>query len=228
MVTDKLLDKCMLTQNLVYGNAPWWYTGQVWWSRSQVNITKPKKVIFVLEAELSGVQLCNHSKLKIFCYVLRILWSCDQLFLASMTKCLVIAVLWQAFIRHKSKPVLAMPCPRSIRRDICRFAAHSKHHYRVATKLSRQNSMTFPWPYHKILFFFFFRVYKRRTVINFRRNSMTFPEIPENFKIPEIPWLFHDRGNPALLKPTSNTVLHMFKYQLLLDKMSNNVWHITT
>ncbi len=27
---------------------------------------------------------------------------------------------------------------------------------------------------------------------------MTFPEIPENFKIPEIPWLFHDRGNPGL------------------------------
>ncbi len=30
------------------------------------------------------------------------------------------------------------------------------------------------------------------------QNSMTFPEIPENFKIPENPWLFHDRGNPVL------------------------------
>ena len=30
---------------------------------------------------------------------------------------------------------------------------------------------------------------------NFSQNSMTFPEIPENFKIPEIPWFFHYRGN---------------------------------
>ncbi len=63
--------------------------------------------------------------------------------------------------------------------------------------------MTFPWPYHKITWPL--------------KNSMTFPwpcpflvEIPsqgyftrsgyvltENFKIPENPWLFHDRGNPA-------------------------------
>ena len=33
---------------------------------------------------------------------------------------------------------------------------------------------------------------------NLRQNSMTFPEIPENFKFPEIPWLFHDRGNPGI------------------------------
>ncbi len=33
----------------------------------------------------------------------------------------------------------------------------------------------------------------------FSQNSMTFPEIPENFKIPENPWLFHDRGNPVSL-----------------------------
>ena len=26
---------------------------------------------------------------------------------------------------------------------------------------------------------------------------MTFPEMPENFIIPEIPQLFHDRGNPG-------------------------------
>ncbi len=36
---------------------------------------------------------------------------------------------------------------------------------------------------------------------NLSQNSMTFPEIPENFKIPEIPWLFHDRGNPVLIDP---------------------------
>ncbi len=34
------------------------------------------------------------------------------------------------------------------------------------------------------------------TLQNFSQNSMTFPEIPENLKIPEIPWLFHDHGNP--------------------------------
>ncbi len=34
------------------------------------------------------------------------------------------------------------------------------------------------------------------TLRNFSQNSMTFPEFPENFKIPEIPWLFHDRCNP--------------------------------
>ena len=31
------------------------------------------------------------------------------------------------------------------------------------------------------------------------QNSMTFQEIPENFKIPENPGLFHDRGNPVIL-----------------------------
>ncbi len=41
------------------------------------------------------------------------------------------------------------------------------------------------------------------TLRNFSQISMTFPEIPENFKIPESPWLFHDRGNPAhVLGPT--------------------------
>ncbi len=35
----------------------------------------------------------------------------------------------------------------------------------------------------------------------FSKNSMTFPEITENFKITENPWLFHDRGNPASLTP---------------------------
>ncbi len=28
-------------------------------------------------------------------------------------------------------------------------------------------------------------------------SIFTFPEIPENFKIPENPWLFHDCGNPG-------------------------------
>ena len=35
------------------------------------------------------------------------------------------------------------------------------------------------------------------TLPNLRQNSMTFPEIPEKFKISEIPWLLHDRGNPG-------------------------------
>ena len=35
------------------------------------------------------------------------------------------------------------------------------------------------------------------TLSIFSKNSMTFPEIPENFKIPENPWLLHDRGNPV-------------------------------
>ena len=39
------------------------------------------------------------------------------------------------------------------------------------------------------------------TLCNFSHNSMSFPETPENFKIPEIPWLFHDHGNPATAKP---------------------------
>ncbi len=57
---------------------------------------------------------------------------------------------------------------------------------RVATKLPRQNSKTFPWPYHKIPW-----------SLIFSKNSMSFPENPEKFKIPENPWLFHDRGNPV-------------------------------
>ncbi len=36
------------------------------------------------------------------------------------------------------------------------------------------------------------------TLSIFIQNSMTFPEIPENFKIPENPWHFHDCGNPVL------------------------------
>ncbi len=35
------------------------------------------------------------------------------------------------------------------------------------------------------------------TLSIFSQNSMTFPEITQNFKIPENPWLFHDSGNPG-------------------------------
>ncbi len=52
--------------------------------------------------------------------------------------------------------------------------------------------------------------------INFRRNSMTFPEIPENFKIPEIPWLFHDRGNPVNSPWTCTYCFGGLKSSLLL------------
>ncbi len=48
-----------------------------------------------------------------------------------------------------------------------------------------KNSMTFPG------------IPENFTLSTFSKNSMTFPEIPENFKIPENPWLFHDRGNPG-------------------------------
>ncbi len=37
------------------------------------------------------------------------------------------------------------------------------------------------------------------TLSIFSENSMTFPEIPENFKNLENPWLFHDHGNPVFL-----------------------------
>ncbi len=55
------------------------------------------------------------------------------------------------------------------------------------------NSMTFPWLFAPISKFHDFSM----TLRNISQNSMTFPEIPENFKIPEIPWLFHDCGNPV-------------------------------
>ncbi len=57
------------------------------------------------------------------------------------------------------------------------------------------NSMIFPWLFAPIYKFHDFSM----TLSIFSQNSMTFPEIPENFKIPENPWLFHDRGNPVLL-----------------------------
>ncbi len=53
--------------------------------------------------------------------------------------------------------------------------------------------MTFPWLFALISKFHDFSM----TLPNLSQNSINFPEIPENFKIPEIPWLFHDRGNPV-------------------------------
>ena len=47
------------------------------------------------------------------------------------------------------------------------------------------------------------------------QNSMTFPEIPENLKIPENPWLFHDRGNPDLY---SFMRMHFFILELCARK----------
>ena len=37
------------------------------------------------------------------------------------------------------------------------------------------------------------------TLSIFSQNSMSFPEIPELFNIPENPWLSHDRGNPVII-----------------------------
>ncbi len=36
------------------------------------------------------------------------------------------------------------------------------------------------------------------TLSIFSQNSITFPEIPENFKIAENPWLFHNRDNAVI------------------------------
>ena len=77
-------------------------------------------------------------------------------------------------------------------------------------------SMTFPWLYVLISKFHDFSM----TLANFNLNSMTFREIPEIFKIPEIPWLFPDCGNPVfspgegvaqnILKKFKNFCLYFF------------------
>ena len=43
------------------------------------------------------------------------------------------------------------------------------------------------------------------TLTNSSQNSMTLPEIPENYKITEIQWMFNDCGNPcACMVPLIN------------------------
>ncbi len=65
------------------------------------------------------------------------------------------------------------------------------------------------------------------TLSIFSQISMTFPEIPENFKIPENPWLFHDRGNPApasyfkvllWLSASEENSIHVFQYNSYVKK----------
>ncbi len=72
-------------------------------------------------------------------------------------------------------------------------------------EMSWQNSMTFPWFFHDCITKVCYLLsdvqqfyWECMTLPNFSENSMSFPEIPENVKIREIPWVFHDRGNPVI------------------------------
>ena len=72
------------------------------------------------------------------------------------------------YFRHK--------VPRLFHDRITKF-----HDLLIDIRLVPRYSTAFPWPH-----------------INVSPNPMTFPEITENFKIPQIPWFFHDHGNPVV------------------------------
>ena len=65
------------------------------------------------------------------------------------------------------------------------------------------------------------------TLSIFSQNFMSFPEIPENFKIPENPRLFHDRGNPvSVLSTTLKSKLYLPSYHKLhiLPELFSSKW----